>query len=166
MEITSGLKAVLEYAQHVRLRLADGRGLILKGPVGTGKSAAAALLVMQCVDDKIPAWFADCTSLLSDLSAIHALGQANKFDALEHRLMRADVLVLDDVGQERGDSWAQEQLEKIIAQRYAKMRPTVITTNLTEAQMAGRYGERIIDRLRQTSESIVFKGKSFRGGVA
>lgn len=159
---TDGLRAARDYTADLDGHVADGQGLILRGPVGVGKTVAALHIVGECAQRSVPAWFARCSSLLDDISASGRFSQGSKFDELRLRLEKAVVLVLDDFGQERGDSWAERQLETIIARRYDDQLPVVVTTNLTGEEMAGKYSERILDRLQHTCRIVTLKGQSFR----
>ena len=75
-------------------------------------------------------------------------------------------LMLDDIGEEPvvakdyGRDWPLFQ--KIVAERYTRMLPMVITTNLNFDQMAERYGERTADRLREIADLMPFANGSFR----
>lgn len=78
----------------------------------------------------------------------------------------AAYLMLDDIGEEPvvakdyGRDWPLFQ--KIVAERYTRMLPMVITTNLNFDQMAERYGERTADRLREIADLMPFANGSFR----
>ena len=54
-------------------------------------------------------------------------------------------------------------MESIIGERYDRMLPTIITTNLTKDEIKKRYNERIYDRLRDTCNLVTFRGQSLRG---
>ena len=74
--------------------------------------------------------------------------------------MRADLLILDDIGAqyERTDgsekvSWVAEQLYTILDERYMACRPTIITSNLSpsdlERRLAGESGKRVLARIER-----------------
>ena len=42
------------------------------------------------------------------------------------------------------------------------MLPIIVTTNLSKEELAGTYSGRIMDRLRNTSQCLIFTGASQR----
>lgn len=86
-------------------------------------------------------------------------------EALRHAAHQI-LLAIEDLGEE-----PKERLEygnvsspvvDVLEYRYDNRLFTVVTTNLTPAQIAEKYGKRISDRFREMFEVIVFTGKSFR----
>ncbi|MCD6118627.1 hypothetical protein J7K50_02185 [bacterium] len=76
----------------------------------------------------------------------HAYEQGNVRGIAYH----PELLVIDDFGREhfRQDSgWGVAQWEEIVDLRCVERLPTVITTNLSQPGIAGRYGDRIFNRL-------------------
>ena len=59
--------------------------------------------------------------------------------------------------------WAKKwKVDAIIAERYNRMRATIVTSNLAAKDIKDRYQLRIYDRLRATNKIITFKGDSKR----
>ena len=50
----------------------------------------------------------------------------------------------------------------IIYERYAAMKPTIITTNLDTRQIRTEYNERVADRLNEICRVIGYKNESYR----
>ena len=50
----------------------------------------------------------------------------------------------------------------LITTRYEEQLYTIFTTNLTPAQLEEKYGKRIVDRLNEMVEKVVFENKSYR----
>ena len=55
------------------------------------------------------------------------------------------------------------KVDSILTDRYNRLRPTIITTNLTRDELEGTYSGRILDRLKSTARLLVFQGASERG---
>lgn len=162
LDETRAVRRCRDYARNVVQRVGDGMGLILKGPVGTGKTTAACAIAEEACRQDIAVLFLRAYRLVDDLTTYKTFADKGAFDALEARLKEARLLILDDFGQEMADSWAEGKVERILADRYDQMRSTIITTNLGSGDMRQRYQERILDRLRETCEVVVFSGPSRR----
>jgi len=77
-------------------------------------------------------------------------------------LIRTPVLVVDDLGDEATTGPTPQRMRRILKDRHAAMRTTVITTNLPPGEFAKRYGDHVLDRVTATGGYIVIKGKSRR----
>jgi DNA replication protein DnaC len=80
----------------------------------------------------------------------------------EQRLREIPLLVLDDLGAEYSEGWVLTKVDAIIAERYNRCLPVIITTNMSTEQMREIYAERVIDRLRSTMQVVTFSGQSLR----
>jgi DNA replication protein DnaC len=145
--------------------------LVLLGPVGVGKSLAAAAVladfVRQCPwgttatgQERPPAMFVQA----SELTRVTAFGPEHG-DWLKN-MKFCELLVLDDAGDE-ATAPGRDALADILLTRERKHRPTVITANLRPEMVRGRYGDAIADRFREHALAPNLWGiKSMRGGGA
>ena len=119
--------------------------LLLRGPVGTGKTHLAMAIANACIDAGFVALFATVPDLLDYLRATYGPESDVTYDALFTQLRDAEVLVLDDLGTQRSSPWADEKIFQLINYRYNFGWPTVITLN----KKAWTYlDERISSRLQ------------------
>lgn len=111
----------------------DTRDLFLTGGVGAGKTRLACSVVNEA--KRRGAWclFARVPMLLHQLQPGHD-GAAD----LEHRLMRCDLVVLDDVGAERDQAsdYTRRTLLMIYEERGDRGLRTIFTSNKTLQQLA------------------------------
>ena len=76
-----------------------------------------------------------------------------------------DLLIIDDLGVERGTEYALEQMFSIIDSRYRSGKPLIVTTNLKldEIKHLPDFAHaRIDDRILERCAPILFAGKNFR----
>ena len=137
-----------------------GHGLLIVGPVGTGKSSAAALLCQAAAEiGRKVRW-----SYVPDL--LDGLGSSAKERAQEIRWQEmADLVVWDDFGVRDMADWEIGHLDQIVENRYRSRRPMVVTTNLRPEDL--REDERLVrmmDRFRERvcSMGCVLGGTSMR----
>ena len=76
-----------------------------------------------------------------------------------------DLLILDDLGAERGTEYALEQVFAVIDARYRSRKPLIVTTNLTLDALKhpdDLAHARIYDRISEICAPILFGGENLR----
>lgn len=156
---------VKRYMDNLGQNLSQGNGLILKGPTGTMKTTLAVAVLQEALATGNSGLIITMSSLLDRLFSLKDDPGRSKF---EKRLTDSTLLVIDDLGTEYSEGWVQVKLDAIVSERYDRMKSSIYTTNLTDAELkasaGGRYADRIIDRFREVCEVVNFTGNSLRGG--
>ena len=137
--------AMARYADHFPKFLKEGRGLLLFGSVGTGKSYYAACIANRVIDQGYSARMTNFATLTNDLS-----GMGEGKNRYIEDLGRYALLIIDDLGAERKSDYMQEIIFNIIDSRCRSGKPMIITTNLSgdEIKNPDNTGyARIYDRL-------------------
>lgn len=138
----------------------NGRGLLILGKTGMGKTRSMWLLVRELMVHRGRDVRVYSSSELKELlSNAHLQRHAHK-DAMDG-ITRCDVLCIDDLGKEKSsDSWEQD-LFTIIDKRMLNKRPVVITSNFNGDLMISKYGdvhkvEPMVRRLREFCDTVSF----------
>lgn len=137
----------------------DGKGLLLYGGVGTGKTYIACMIANALIDKGYPVLVTNFARILSTLQ-----GTFDKQEYLDS-LNQFKLLVIDDLGVERETSYAKEQVYNIIDSRYRAGLPMIITTNLTMQKMATETeitDKRVYDRIIERCFPVEVAGESRR----
>jgi len=134
------------------VKVTDGKGLILCGKSGRGKTHLACAII-NAIKDQHSTAFAHIPTLLEQLRQ----GKGN----LE-QLIGVDLLVLDDLGSERESDWALEKLLVIVEGRLNRFKPTVYTTNFNLNELELRIGSRLASRILYNSLDLVVQGPDWR----
>lgn len=144
-------------------------GLLLSGSYGNGKSTLVRALqsvTSYVFESKYPNAQPHEKVALRMVNALHVSNVAKTDDDAFERIATAPFLAIDDVGLEPAEVLNYgnviNPLVQLITYRYDNMLPTVITTNLTPAQIREHYGERIADRFVEFFDRIVFTNPSYR----
>jgi DNA replication protein DnaC len=136
-----------------------GRGLLLMGGCGSGKThlAVAALLEIISVSKPGKLLFSNFQDLIQEIQAsFDAESPVNKSDIMRP-LIEADLLVLDELGSQKPTMFVQDILYFIINSRYNAERSTIFTTNFTD-DLQDRIGERLRSRLHEMCAEVKMLG--------
>ncbi|CAH0532181.1 DnaC-like protein [Ralstonia phage UAM5] len=140
-----------------------GTFLVFGGNPGTGKShlaIAAAQQVMQ----RGTAMYLDAMDLIRRVRATWRKdAEQTEEDVLRMLGGTLDLLVIDEIGVQRGTEDEQMILFDVLNRRYRDLRPTILLTNLGGKALGEFLGPRIMDRLMERSIMVAFKWESHRG---
>jgi hypothetical protein len=137
-----------------------GRGLLLHGPAGTGKTHAAVALWRQHRGAYTPAKFVSVVRLMQEKR--RAMNDAQTAGWVEPNWKVARFVVFDDFDKARWSEWVAEEMFAIIDTLYARCVPIIVTTNHSPRELAGRVGEYTADRLREMVVPVLVGGQSRR----
>lgn len=87
---------------------------------------------------------------------------AEKAGEAVRQYMDCDLMILDDLGTEMTTNFAVAALYQLINGRLLRGAPTIISTNLSDEEIAARYGQQIASRLAGEYESLPFCGRDIR----
>lgn len=125
--------------------LEQGKGLLLHGVAGTGKTYAAACVANALIDKGYGCY-------MTTFARARNMAFENKQRYLDD-LQKFKLLVLDDLGTEAKTEYMQEVVFSIVDARYRAGLPMIVTTNLTLAELknphdvqASRIYSRILER--------------------
>jgi len=160
---TEALHVCYNYVASIKERLQDGKGLLLMGPVGTGKTHLVASMIHEAIEKHVVlAVFVTVPELLARIRASFEKGNQETQGELFELVRSADLLVLDDIGAEKTSEWVREQLYIIINSRYDDLKPVVITSNCTAEELEERIGERATSRIIEMCDWVVVDGPDYR----
>ena len=138
------------------------RGLVLSGPVGTGKTWTAAAALRQLVARRTVLW----TSAPLLFAQLGSPRGGERHEAALDLLTARTALVLDDLDKARPTDYGAEQLFLAVDTRVEHRKPLLVTTNLTLGELAARYpqpyGEAIASRLAGYCEHVELRGPDRR----
>ena len=147
--------------------LERGEGVFFLGPTGTGKTHLAKALAHQACRRLFSVAFYSFHQLFSDL-AIADL--QNKLGQLMTRILRVDLLIIDDFGFKAFDQLSAERFYSIVDKRFGS-KSIILTSNRAINDWGSLFPDPIVanailDRLAHTSHQIVIKGQSYRKKLA
>lgn len=161
-ENTEAYAVVKEYSHNLKENLESGKGLILRGPAGTGKTSIAVSLLKEAMRLGKGCMMISMPNLLDAMLTL-SKGDNVAYLSFEQKLRNIPLLLLDDFGAEYSKSeWVASKVESVIIDRYNRMKPIILTTNYSATWTAENYSQRIYDRLRGEYKEAIFNGASHR----
>jgi len=157
------------------------RGFLLMGPCGVGKTHLAVAALAELARRGHAGLFYDYRELLKEIqSSYNPVSQTSEMDVLDP-VVKAEVLLLDDLGASKPSAWALDTVGYILNTRYNENRVTLLTTNYldrapgdpvrmptgqslvrVEEGLAERVGQRIRSRLYEMCRTIEITASDYR----
>jgi DNA replication protein DnaC len=147
-------------------------GLLLMGPCGTGKTHLTVAALKEIVLRGHSGLFYDYRELLKEIQdSYNAESQSTEMGVLEP-VLRADVLLLDDLGASKPSQWVLDTVGHILNARYNANRITLLSTNFPdqpdekkmprEDKLEDRISSRIRSRLYEMCRTVEISAPDYR----
>jgi DNA replication protein DnaC len=145
----------------------DGKGLLLMGGCGVGKTHLAVAALLEIVESGKPGrvLFSNFQDLIQEIQASFDSDHVPTKGELLRPLLEADLLVLDELGSQKPTQFIQDILYYVINTRYNEELTTIFTTNYydrsgdaKEETLEQRIGTRLRSRLAEMADRIEFTG--------
>lgn len=148
----------------------DPQGWVtLLGSFGSGKTHLALAAVYALLAQGKYGWFITAGGLLDRWRSWFSDEERDFSERFEADCSRSSLVVVDDLGSERGTEWALERLTMFLDHRYGRDLPTIITTNYPKRILArhsgGRIADRVFDRSTGKVRVVMMDCTSYRTGA-
>ncbi len=138
--------------------------LLLYGNTGVGKTFLSNCIAKELLDKAYTVIYLTSFQLFDILEK----NKFNKWDEDENiseqfdYILDCDLLILDDLGTELNNSFIISQLFLCINERYLRQKSTIISTNLSLANLNEQYTERIFSRISSNYTMLKIFGNDIR----
>jgi DNA replication protein DnaC len=145
----------------------EGKGLLLMGGCGVGKTHLAVSALLEIISSGKPGrlLFSNFQDLIQEIQASFDENNATTKSEILQPILEADLLVLDELGSQKPTQFVQDILYYVINTRYNEERATIFTTNYydrsadaKEETLEQRIGTRLRSRLAEMADRIEFAG--------
>ena len=155
-EMTDAIKRYLNNAEE---NLSKGQGMIIAGPVGTGKTKIQTYLLRKLmIDYGISAYFISSDGLGKKLSMFK--DSARELDEFVEKLSNRKIVMFDDLAESTIPEWRMKHFTYIINQRYYNQKVTFFNTMKTIEEVKSVLGEHIMSRLFEMCDGYIVEIKS------
>jgi len=140
-----------------------GENIFFIGPTGTGKTHLAKAIGHAACRKSLTVEFYNFHNFFADLSKADL---SNTFYKLFNKLIKADVIIIDDFGFKKLDQKASEYLYAVVDARYGS-KSMILTSNRSMSDWTGIFPDPIManalmDRLCHNAHQVIIKGESYR----
>jgi DNA replication protein DnaC len=150
----SALTVLRDFAENFERNAQAGKGLILSGKPGTGKSHLAGAVLQSQLDRDV--LYATCMDVIRMVRETWRKDSDKSERQVLAYLGGLDLLVIDEMGVQYGTDGEQTILFDVLDRRYREVKPTILLTNQDTEGLKGYLGERTFDRLRETCRVVSF----------
>lgn len=155
--MTKIFKLAKEYALNFNPETSEN--LLFMGSAGLGKTHISLSIVYELMQKGFNVVYGSSHNLFSTMETEHfSLHESLSYNSAA----TCDLLVIDDLGSEFISPYIQSVLYNLINTRLLSHKPTIISTNLSMAEIEAKYTPRIASRLIGNYNAKKFVGKDIR----
>lgn len=144
---------------------ADSPSLLFRGGTGLGKTLLGACIAKVVAEKGYSVVYDTAVSAFEAFENQRFARGSTLAEQAEEKLRRmlsCDLLLLDDLGTEMTTAFTQSALYTLINTRLNEGRKTIISTNLSSEELAGRYSPQIVSRIEGEYDTLLFLGRDIR----
>lgn len=157
------VETIKDYALNLRANVNLGVGVVLYGPVGTGKDLMLAHLLRAACREGISAQWHNCADLYGRIR--DNIDSERSEESLIRDLAGQHVLALSDVLPPFGDltQFQSATLFRVLDRRYRHRQPIWATINIADGvEGASRMGIQLMERLKDGAAAVQCFWSSYR----
>ena len=163
---TSGQKKALafarEYAENFDQVMKTGRSVVFVGRPGTGKTHLAVGIAWSIMQQQKSPVFVTVQRLIRRVKDSWRTKEETETEVI-NAFALPDLLILDEVGVQFGSEFEKQVLFDVLNERYEKLKPSILLSNIPSEQLSDYLGERVTDRLRENGGALIgFNWDSYR----
>ena len=140
---------------------ASGGSLLFSGATGLGKTFLSACIARQIADRGFSVMYETAIRLFGDFET-EKFGAQGGDGSLTRKYFDCDLLIIDDLGTELTTEFVRSAFYQIVNTRLMTNKKTIISTNLSPAELSRRYGANILSRIEGAYRILPFFGDDIR----
>ena len=154
------LEAAKEYANNFGK---SDKNLLLIGPTGTGKTHISTAIAKVLIEKGVELLYDSAQNIVAAFEKDKFKSGYGPYEPEGSKYLECELLILDDLGTEFVSQFTVSCLYNLLNTRLNKGLATIISTNLSPAELSEKYEDRIYSRIvGADSKILLFKGKDRR----
>ncbi len=154
-------RAIMDFADNFRLH--SNATLLFIGNTGTGKTHLSTALAKRVIESGNSVIYDSVQNIISDFETDKFKSGYGPYEPRADKYLSCDLLIVDDLGTEFASQFTVSCIYNLINTRQNKGLATVISTNLSPAELSRKYEDRIYSRLIGSGSHIfLFEGRDHR----
>ena len=137
--------------------------LLLIGSTGTGKTHVSTAIAKVVISQGFDVLYDSVQNIINDFENDKFRSGYNQAETASAKYFDCDLLIIDDLGIEFPTQFSTSVLYNLITTRQNKGLSTIISTNLSAKELAGKYDGRIYSRIVGADYTVLrFEGNDYR----
>jgi len=137
--------------------------LLLIGNTGTGKTHISTSIAKVIIERGFDVLYDSAQNIIADFESDRFKSGYGQQESLSDKYLECDLLIIDDLGTEFVNQFTISCLYNLINTRQNRGLSTIISTNLSADELAGKYEGRIYSRIIGCDYKVLsFKGRDRR----
>ena len=137
--------------------------LLLIGTTGTGKTHISTAIAKAVISQGFDVLYDSVQNIVNDFEKDKFKSGYNASESASDKYLECDLLIIDDLGAEFITQFSVSTLYNLINTRQNKGLSTIISTNLSATELAGKYEGRIYSRIIGADYTVLrFEGDDRR----
>lgn len=121
--------------------------LLLIGNTGTGKTHVSTAIAKAVISQGFDVLYDSAQNIINDFENDKFRSGYHPTEPVSNKYLECDLLIIDDLGAEFVSQFSVSALYNLINTRQNKGLSTLISTNLSATELAGKYEGRIYSRI-------------------
>ncbi len=153
----------LEVAKEFALHFAPGKeNLLLMGGTGLGKTHLSTAIARAVIEGGHDVVYESVQTVFADFEYDRFRNSYSAEPGRADRYLKAELLILDDLGAEFGNQFTVSCLYQLVNTRGVKGLSTIVSTNLSARELMERYDKRLTSRFLGNYRILQFVGEDIR----
>ena len=137
--------------------------LLLIGSTGTGKTHVSTAIAKVVIHRGFDVIYDSVQNIINDFESDRFKSGYGQRENISDKYLECDLLIIDDLGTEFVNQFTVSCLYNLLNTRQNKGLSTIISTNLSAGELAGKYEGRIYSRIVGSDYRVLFfSGKDRR----
>ena len=136
--------------------------IVMTGGTGLGKTHLALSIANRVINNGSGVIYISAPEMVSALEEYQFGREQSSTEITARILSECDLLIIDDLGTEFVTAFSKSAVYNVFNLRITKGKPTIISTNLSIAELEKNYTDRFVSRISGYCRILFFEGSDIR----